>query len=150
MNNVQTEHSVLIFEDDMELALDWKSELEKKGIAAEHFWNLGNAMARCNEKKFDVIISDIFIKDPMGNLKAEAGVTFVSRLRYGLKGAPEWGKTVPVIAVTGSLISFGFDVLQLAKINGETIGMRKPFKVSELVKKVELLLSEKETVNKNY
>lgn len=118
MKNKEKGHTVLIFEDDIQLAHEWKQEFLKNGIHAEHTWDVDNAMSLCEQTIFDAIICDVFIKDEFGNLKSEAGVTLINRMRYQLRGAPLWCRKVPILVVTGSSSAFGFDILNIIKTMG--------------------------------
>lgn len=141
MNNQESKYTVLIFEDDIELALDWKSEFSANGIAVEHAWDLDNAMSLCCKKKFDAIICDVFIRDGSGKYQDKAGFSLISHLRYTINGAPTWGVDVPIIVVTGAPVLVGFDVLTFTE-SMNTVGMRKPFSPSDLVEKVKKALEE--------
>jgi len=145
MNTIENKQAVLIFEDDIQLALDWKREFIKYGFDVEHAWDVDNAISLCNQKKFDVIICDVFIKDNSGKLKNEAGVTLISRLRYEMNGGPTWGKTVPILVVTGATPNFGFDVLKLIRTMGTNLTMRKPFSPSNLVERIQEIIAAKKS-----
>jgi len=136
MNNRENKYAVLIFEDDFSLALEWKEALRENGIHSEHAWEVGNALNLCKQQKFDAIICDVFIKDNFGKLRTEAGLTLISSLRNQLKGGPQWGRSVPILAVTGSPKLFGFNVLDNIRSMGISFTMRKPFTPNRLVETV--------------
>jgi|GEM_PF-1452047 len=150
INKTESKYTVLIFEDDFTLALEWEEALGENGIHTEHAWDVDEAISLCNQKKFDVIICDVFIKDKDGKHKDEAGLTLLVRLRRQLKNAPSWGRDVPILVVTGSPINFGFDVLDNIKTMGTSLTMRKPFRPKELVKKIQEIISEKESKRNKY
>lgn len=140
----QTPYSVLIFEDDMDLARQWKQAFHQEGIVAEHAWSFDEAKAHCRKKKFDAIVCDVFIRDNSGQPIPQAGLTFVSSLRQGLQDMPAWGKQVPILAVTGARNVTGFDPLSLMKSLGGAAVMRKPFQPQELVGKIWTLILDRE------
>jgi len=145
MNSIESKPTVLIFEDDIQLVQEWKQELKKNDIHFDHSWDVENAIQLCSQKKYNAIICDVFIKDEAGNLKNEAGVTLINYMRYQLKGAPKWGKTVPFLVVTGSPVIEGFDILTLLKSMGTSLTMRKPFSPSTLVNRVLEIIKHQES-----
>lgn len=137
-------YSVLIFEDDMDLARQWTQILEKNSMSVKHAMTVDAAETYCSQIKFDVIIIDVFIKDPSGNLVPRAGYTLLSYMRNtSLEKIPKWGGTVPIIVVTGSPTVNGYDPLSYAMSMGANGTLRKPFKPEELYFKILILLDLK-------
>jgi len=142
MSTIEPKYAVLIFEDDIQLAIEWKAEFIRNGIHTEHVWDVDNAISLCIKKKFDAVICDVFIKDKSGKLQDQAGISLISNLRYQLKGTPDWGINVPILVVTGATPNFGFDVLKVIRTMGTSLTMRKPFSPSDLVKRIQEIISK--------
>lgn len=137
MSKEPTNHKILIFEDDLDLADQWKSALQKKGMDIKHASNVDAALHYCNQIQFDAIILDVFIKDVNGNLIPKAGYTLLGYLRNtSLEKVPLWGGTVPVLAVTGSPVIMGYDILSYARSMDVQGTLRKPFSTEMLHSKL--------------
>lgn len=133
MTKEDKKYSILIFEDDIDLAKQWTAALEKKNMQVAHAMTVDSALEFCNLRKFDAIILDVFLQDQYGNFLPKAGYTLLSYLRNtSLDKAPEWGATIPVLAVTGSPVIMGYDILSYAKSLKAQGTMRKPFSIDVL------------------
>lgn len=120
--------SILIFEDDMDLAKQWIFALRQKNMIVKHATTVDAALEFCKKTAFDAIILDVFLQDEFGNFLPKAGYTLLSYLRNtSLQKTPEWGGTVPVLAVTGSPVIMGYDILSYAKSMNAQGTLRKPF-----------------------
>lgn len=123
--------SILILEDDIDLAGQWIRTFSSKGMTVYHALTVDEAVIYCNQTKIDAIVLDIFLKDSTGKLMARAGITLLSYLRNpSLEKVPEWGKTVPIVVVTGAEAKLGYDPLSNARAIGGNWGisvLRKPF-----------------------
>ncbi len=132
--------SVLIFEDDLDLARQWTKYFEEKNMIVNHALSVDEAIAYCNQTEYDAIILDIFLKDSEGKLIPRAGFTLLSYIRNSsLEKVPQWGVTVPIIVVTGTANNLGFDPLKNAKSvysSEATDVLRKPFKPEVLYSKL--------------
>ena len=132
MNKKNQKLSVLIFEDNIDLASQWAQFFKREGITVRHAMTVDEAVTYCNQIEFDAIVLDIFFKNSAGKLMPRAGITLLSYIRNtSLEKIPKWGATVPVVAVTGATAKMGFDPL----LNAKSIGgyrsievLRKPFK----------------------
>ncbi len=145
MNNKNQSYSILIFEDDIDLARQWMLTLRNEGLTINHALTVEEALAYCASTQYDAVVSDIFLHDATGKPLPRGGYTLINYLRNtGLKKMPEWYATVPIVAVTGSPIIQGFDALALAKGMGATALMRKPFKPIDLVEKLVAILEGQE------
>lgn len=133
----KTRASVLIFEDDLDLARQWKYAFEPEGVDTVHAWSVDAVLSLCQSARYDAIVCDLFLEDPLGKPIPRAGITLLNYLKYpSLHGLPSWTRSVPIVAVTGSPKTRGFDVLALADGTGASAVMRKPFKPAALVQQV--------------
>ena len=80
---------ILIMEDNVELALEWRDTFELNGHKVTLTHNGEEAVKQLDETKFDLVISDLFVPGKKGGLHV---VGKILRMR---RGAP------PIIAVTG-------------------------------------------------
>jgi len=145
INNTESKYSVLIFEDDFTLATEWKDVLTEIGFDVEHSWDVKDALNLCEQIKFDIIICDIFIKDNYGQLKAHAGINLILRMRRQPDGPLSWGRDVPILVVTGASIALGPVVHDNIKNMKTSMFLRKPFTTSQLVEKIQEIISELES-----
>lgn len=128
---------VLVFEDDIDLALQWVKVFKDQGMVVEHATTVDEAIIYCKQKEFDAVVLDIFVLDSDGNFVPRAGFTLLSYLRSRALGKiPEWGLKVPVLAVTGAKSVMGYDALIYAESMGATSTLRKPFKPDVLYSKI--------------
>lgn len=138
--------SILIFEDDIDLASQWSETFKEKGLKVHHAITVDEAVTYCNQIQFDAIVMDIFLADKVGNLLPKGGLTLMSYLRNtSLEKVPAWGATVPVIVVTAANATFGFDPLLNAKAVGGSKAvevLRKPFLPKLLYSKIMKLLED--------
>lgn len=126
---------IFILEDDSALGETMRRAL------AEHFVvhlaaDMEETQALFAEHRYDVVISDLFIKAREGDGRGQGGVTLIGALRSGLLDFPDWGRTVPIVAITGASAYNGFDPLAVAANVGATAVLRKPFSSVELTEAV--------------
>ena len=126
--------AVLIFEDDLDLASQWKDEFDRREILAEHANSISLAKAFCNRQRFDLVITDIFLKDMSGRILPEGGITLLQYMRQPeLRQFPAWCADIPKIGITGAPVFNEHDVLKLAEDFGCSFTARKPFTPDYLV-----------------
>ncbi len=126
-------YSILIFEDDMDLATQWATSLRERGMDVDHAMSVDEAVEYCNQKQYDALVIDVFVEDEEGNFLPKAGYTLLSYLRNtSLEKVPKWSGEVPVLSVTGSQVIMGYDILDYAKSLGANATLRKPFSTEEL------------------
>lgn len=132
MNKENQKLSILILEDNIDLASQWMHFFRKEGMTVRHAMTVDEAVIHCNQINFDAIVLDIFLKNSEGKLMPRAGITLLSYIRNtSLEKIPKWGATVPIVIVTGASAKLGFDPLLNAKSIGgsrSTEVLRKPFK----------------------
>lgn len=123
---------VLLFDDDVALAATWIGYLEAD-FDVDHAEDMAEAVELLNQAEYDVVVCDLFIKKVDGVPNGEGGVTLISALRNKLFGMPAWGRTVPIIAITGAGQFNGFDPLRVAgNVGAETL-LRKPVSPAQLI-----------------
>jgi len=91
--------SILIFEDDIDLALQWSELFTLENYSVTYTSNYKEALELCKKKKYDLILCDIFIFDN-NQLSGFGGITLIQRLRRGIMEL-DWTETVPIIIVSG-------------------------------------------------
>lgn len=137
--------TILIFEDDYDLAQQWSLALEAEGHAVDIATNMEIAEALCKKRNYDLAIIDLFIVDEDGNFDSQGGITLMQYMRQpALKGFHEHYRLIPKVAVSGSRVVNHFDMLRVAEDSGCNITLRKPFGNSELVDEVNQLLRQRD------
>lgn len=136
MSSVEHRYVVLILEDDLDLAKQWQRALESEGMHVSVASAVDSAVFYCKDRQFDIIIVDLFLRRPNDSIIPYGGLTLIGYLRSRLKGLPEWGRSVPIIAVSGAVKQNGYDALLSAEMQGANSSLRKPFRVKDLVAEV--------------
>lgn len=130
--------SILVFEDDMELARSWVEVLEARGAETEIVRRRTVAEDRCRERRFDLVVCDIIVLSPEGSPLPDGGVLLIGHLRNGqAHDLPDWCRSVPILAVTGA----GVAIAQNARGVGADHALLKPFKPDLLADRVEAILA---------
>lgn len=132
---------ILIMEDDVEQASLLKeclSEMRHEAIVSH---NANDALRIATERRPDLLISDIFVRDKQGRL-TEGGVLLIGRIRNaGLKPQTRWMADLPVIAITGARSDESrVPTLEIATTIGASKCMEKPISFSALRAAVDELL----------
>jgi DNA-binding NtrC family response regulator len=110
---------VMVLDDEPIVGERLQDYLEKKGMSVEAFTESPKAIERLNEKDFDVIVTDIKMKDASG-----IDVLVAAK---NMEGNPA------VILITG----YGsFETMRQAEIKGAFDYVIKPFKVEDIYKKI--------------
>jgi len=81
---------VLIMDDNMQLAFDWRDAFVLNGNEVTLCFNGDEAIAHLEKTRFDLVITDLFVANAMGGLHV---VTKILAMK---------GKKPPTIAVTGT------------------------------------------------
>lgn len=114
------EIEVLILDDEAVVCERLEDFLRKKGMSVEAFTESKRALERLKEKTFDVVVTDIKMEGP-------SGIDVLSRVKQDASNSE-------VILITG----YGsFETLREAEAIGAYDYIPKPFKVEELLKKIE-------------
>jgi len=117
---------VLIMEDNISLALEWKEAFELNQFDVVLCGNADEVISYLENESFDLVVTDIFIAGGKG------GLHVLAKLSSMLEDAP------PAITVTGArIISDNQSETNLflaqAKRLGSTVNIEKPFPPKELV-----------------
>lgn len=125
---------VLIMEDSVELAMDWRDALERNGYTVQLTYSGEEAIRALEKAAFDVVITDLFTNTKQG------GLALIARLKTMGAKAP------PVIAVTGApnLVIQNADkslFLGQAEKLGASYTFTKPVPAAELVVAADELIS---------
>ncbi|MFD0992405.1 response regulator [Tenacibaculum geojense] len=134
--------SILIYEDDIDLTLQWRKALEEKGFYVDITSDFKEAMNLCLFCEYDLIICDIFIKNEDGNYNGIGGITFLNFLKKRDVKRLNWVKNAPIIIVSGSLSAKknnGSYYTNKFDINETLI---KPFTTSYLLEKVNYYINK--------
>lgn len=129
--------SILIFEDDLDLAMQWDYALVNEGYDVNYTMSFHEAISFCKEKEYDLVISDIFIME--GNrLSGFGGITLLQHLRND-RMKLNWTKNVPTIIVSGAI-----NAEEKLKKHKETYNawgvMEKPIAINQLLTAVNAIL----------
>lgn len=123
---------VLIMEDNIALANDWREEFELNGHEVTLSHTGDDAIAHLEATKFDLVVTDMFVKDGNG------GLHVLTKLVLMRKDAP------PTIAVTGARSGpsrskeSNLFLDQALKLGVSSV-LQKPFPVGELMLAAHLL-----------
>jgi len=131
--------SILIFEDDLDLVLQWKKILIAHSYKIDHSMNYAESLHLCKENQYDLIICDIFIVEQTGNLSGFGGISLLQSLRLREREGFNWSKNVPIIIVSGSYNAEKILYKYKEKFNAHTI-LPKPFLPQYLLNKVSEIL----------
>ena len=117
---------VLIMEDNMSLAFEWRDVFELNGHKVTLSHNGEDAIAHLDDTKFDLVVTDMFVPNQKG------GLHILGKLMIMKTKAP------PVIAVTGTKRYTESDdeknfFLRQAEQFGTSETLEKPFAAGELV-----------------
>lgn len=131
---IKPNYTVLIFEDDRDLALQWKTALEAENLSVRHAAHIEEAKAYCQQQIFDLIICDVFIQDMNGLLLRQGGFSFLHFLRgTSFEHRPEWGASVPVVVVSGAALVREYSFLEFTKQFTGVTALKKPIEPESLV-----------------
>ena len=124
--------TILILEDDLDLAEQWINTLEKQGHMTVHATRGNIAKSIVNTQSVDLVIADIFIKEGE-DFVADGGLSLLGHLQ--VNRASRHAKRTPVIIVTGSSmkVGLGIEVLDTARDLGAVETLRKPIDMEELL-----------------
>jgi CheY-like chemotaxis protein len=122
--------TVLILEDDLALADDWRVALEAEGYAVVHAQSASEAIAMTQRIALDLVITDIFI-EAQGKPEADGGISLLGLMRVA---QIEGQAALPVVAVTGAPRTgpYATDVLEIARTMGAVRALHKPVTADEI------------------
>lgn len=125
---------VLILEDEWELASVWQAALEKLGYCVNHEVSVDRALEAIAAFSFDLIITDILIRDSDNKIGSKGGLSLLSHLALNVNPRPK------TIAVSGA--SPQIRVLDHAALLKADRTLNKPVTAEEISAAVRELLEE--------
>lgn len=126
--------TILILEDDLDLATHWQEHLEDAGHCAIHASDFAAATSVLDTKEVHLVISDMLIRVGGEVIKRDGGISLMSHINLHVRPRP-W-----VIAVSGAHPDL--NVLGHAKVMKAVKTFSKPVDVSELVGAVAELIDQ--------
>ena len=125
-----TKATILLVEDDMNLAFVTKDNLENKGYAVQHCIDGVSCFELFKKEQFDLCLLDVM-------LPKMDGIALAEKIR-------EKDKHIPIIFVTAK--SMMEDKIAGFKIGGDDY-ITKPFSIDELLFKIEVFLKRSKVFN---
>lgn len=133
--------SILIMEDDPQLALDLRDLLEMHAHDVRWCRGATEALAVLREEPHDLVIADIYIYHD-GRMVPDGGISLIGTMRMpGNLQEPNSLRDVPVLAISGASRFPGNEyILDVAKSLGAQLTLAKPYGDEEMMEMVEDLL----------
>jgi ActR/RegA family two-component response regulator len=125
---------ILMLEDDWELAADWRTALESRGYCVTHEAVVDNAIEALRTATFDLVITDILIRDSDNKIGSKGGLSLLSFISLEMKVKPK------TLAVSGAAPQV--KVLDHATLLKADRTLNKPATADEVVALVEELLGQ--------
>ena len=128
--------TVLIMEDETELASYWREALEASGYIVFHASDFAQAVSMLESRDVQVVVSDMLIRDKDDKPSKTGGLSLLTHLRLNVRPAPM------IVAVSGAHPDL--NILRHAELLHASACIVKPFSADELVETVNgLVKSEK-------
>lgn len=128
-----TRKSILFMDDDLTFRSAIAGALVRAGYEVTCCDNATEAKAQLQGEKYDLVISDIFIKSN-GDFVSDGGVTLLGWMQTRTK--------IPTIAISGLVDSQGGGFLQNMKDLGADVCLSKPLDQNELLTHVAKLMAK--------
>lgn len=119
---------ILLLEDDLLLAMHYRSVLEDAGYLVYHDVNVESAKETLTEVPIDLVITDILICDWDGRPQSSGGLSLMAHLTLNQGEKPK------MIAITGT--SPSLNLLQHAENFDVDVCMEKPIESKKLLSEV--------------
>jgi DNA-binding NtrC family response regulator len=119
---------ILLLEDDRSLAVHWQIALEAAGYHVFHESEYDSAMATLSEHVFELVITDILIRDERNQVGAKGGFSLLSHIFLNL---PEKPKTIAISGGPKSMNLLG----HAANLQANRT-LSKPIAVAALIQEV--------------
>jgi len=128
---------ILIFEDDISLALYWKRLLEAQRHSVQHCTLVAAALDVIEEMKPDLIIVDMLIKSG-DRMLPEGGITLIGKLRL-----QSGSSRLRILGVSGMKRGayLNSTALEIATTMGVDMSLYKPISAEQLLESVSHLLT---------
>lgn len=125
---------ILLLEDDLSLAMQYRECLEEAGFTVFHEVNVNAAKLTLEEEQVDVAVCDILIRGVNGEAMIHGGLSLISHMKMNVKPTPK------IIAVTGS--NPKLHLAQHAELMNLDAVLEKPLQLSQLATEVKRLAQE--------
>ncbi len=133
----------MLMEDDATQAEMLKQLLERARHQVIVVPNATGAIARLEEERIDLLITDVFVRDGDAFVK-DGGISLIGRIRAPINGIREsraWMIDLPIIAISGGVRrAGGFDPLKQASELGANRTFPKPVSRVDLTEAIDELL----------
>ena len=128
-------NTVLIMEDESQLASYWREALEAAGYIVIHASDFAEAVAVLETRDVDVVVSDMLIRDEDDRPSSTGGLSLMTHLRLHVRPVPK------IVAVSGAHPDL--HILRHAELLHAAACIVKPFSAEELIETIgDLLASE--------
>ncbi len=117
---------ILIMEDDAQIQLMLKGVLEDEGYVVRVTSNGKEGKQYWQKERFDLVITDLLMPE-------KEGLETITELR---RESPN----TKIIAISGGIQDFGFDILEMAKRLGANQTFGKPVSLPDFLKSVKEML----------
>ena len=122
---------ILLMEDDRELATYWQAGLEKHGYYVAHATDVDVAIAALKGEHFDLVISDILIRDVNDRIGPKGGFSLFTHISLNMKEH----ERPKIIAISGA--SPSLNLLKHASMLKAARTLEKPVAIEELLSVVD-------------
>lgn len=119
-------------EDKRRIALEWQAKLEELGYYVAHETCVEPAIAALETAPFDLVITDILIRDKDDRVSTKGGFSLLSHISLNVKPKPK------IIAISGG--DTKLNLLKHAEVLRADRTLRKSLSADTLVQAVEELL----------
>ena len=126
--------TILILEDQLELASYWREAIEEAGYRVVHAPKMEDATSFLSVNHIDIIVTDMLIRNEDDELQPTGGLTLLSHINLSGEKPPK------IIAVSGAHPAL--HVLKHAQSMGADRCIAKPFAPAELISVISELLNE--------
>lgn len=130
---------VLIMEDDSDLATAWQLALEAVNLEVTVVALPDDAISLLSQQRYDLIVTDILIREPSGVLSDRGGLSLLSHVRLKVAEKPL------LLVVSGA--SESVHVEELAGLLKADAALRKPLQPDALLDEVLRLLATRSAPN---
>lgn len=140
--------NLLIMEDDVDQGLLLSAGLQDAGHQVKIAHNSDEAWLLLTKERFDVLITDIFVRTHTGSIEAgQGGIALIGKIRQTrIADIPEDNRNMKIIALTGSGGGDSdYDPLKDATLVGADATLRKPATFEEILCTIRLITKSFET-----
>jgi CheY-like chemotaxis protein len=123
---------ILLLDDDRQLAAHWRAMLEEGGYYVAHETMVDSAIAALEREPFDLVITDILIRDAEDKLSVKGGFTLLTHISLNMTARP---KTIAISGANPQL-----NVLRHAAVLQADRSLAKPVLAEQLLATVDELL----------